>query len=167
MAAGLSLPEENIEVLREKLNANCTLAGEDFEPVLHIDMVMPLKYADMDLVREFEKLEPFGNGNSKPVFAQRDVVLLSGRIMGKNKNCGKYKVTDESGKVYEMLYFGDMDKWHEALLQKYGQAAVDELYDWNTDGNMKVNVAYYPDINSFQGRESLQFVMNDYLMPSE
>ena len=167
MAAGLSLPEENIEVLREKLNENCTLDGEDFNPVLHIDMVMPLKYADMDLVREFEKLEPFGNGNSKPVFAQRNVVLLSGKIMGKNKNCGKYKVTDESGKVYEMLYFGDMDKWHESLAKKYGQAAVDELYDWNTDGNMKVNVAYYPDINSFQGRESLQFVMNDYLMPSE
>ena len=166
MAAGLSLPEENIDVLRERLNANCTLEGEDFEPVLHIDMVMPLKYADMELVREFEKLEPFGNGNSKPIFAQRDVVLLSGRIMGKNRNCGKYKVTDESGKVYEMIYFGDMDKWHEALSEKYGQAAVDELYDWNTDGNMKVNVAYYPDINSYQGRDSLQFVMNDYLMPS-
>ena len=167
MAAGLSLPEENIEVLRTRLNENCTLEGDDFEPVLHIDMVMPLKYADMELVREFEKLEPFGNGNSKPIFAQRDVVLLSGRILGKNKNCGKYKVTDESGKVYEMIYFGDMDKWHQALLQKYGQAAVDELYDWNANGNMKVNVAYYPDINSYQGRESLQFVMNDYLMPSE
>ncbi|MCR5557500.1 MAG: single-stranded-DNA-specific exonuclease RecJ [Butyrivibrio sp.] len=165
MAAGLSLPEENIEVLRTRLNDNCTLKGDDFEPVLHIDMVMPLKYADMELVREFEKLEPFGNGNSKPIFAQRDMVLLSGRILGKNKNCGKYKVTDESGKIYEMIYFGDMDKWHEALSQKYGQAAVDELYDWNANGNLKVNVAYYPDINSYQGRDSLQFVMNDYLIP--
>jgi single-stranded-DNA-specific exonuclease len=165
MAAGLSLAEENIEVLRDRLNENCTLSGDDFEPVLHIDMVMPLKYADMELVREFEKLEPFGNGNSKPIFAQRDVVLLSGRIMGKNKNCGKYKITDDSGKVYEMVYFGDMDKWHLALSEKYGQAAVDELYDWNADGNMKIHVAYYPDINSYQGRDSLQFVMNDYLMP--
>ncbi len=164
MAAGLSLPEENIEVLRDRLNENCHLEGADFEPVLHIDMIMPLKYADMELVREFEKLEPFGNGNSKPVFAQRDVVLLSGRIMGKNRNCGKYKITDESGRIYEMIYFGDMDKWHEALSSKYGAEAVDELYSSNTDGNMKVNIAYYPDINSYQGRESLQFIMNDYLV---
>ncbi len=164
MAAGLSLPEENIEVLRDRLNENCHLEGADFGPVLHIDMIMPLKYADMELVREFEKLEPFGNGNSKPVFAQRDVVLLSGRIMGKNRNCGKYKITDESGRIYEMIYFGDMDKWHEALSSKYGAEAVDELYSSNTDGNMKVNIAYYPDINSYQGRESLQFIMNDYLV---
>ena len=164
MAAGLSLPEENIEVLRDRLNENCHLEGADFEPVLHIDMIMPLKYADMELVREFEKLEPFGNGNSKPVFAQRDVVLLSGRIMGKNRNCGKYKITDESGRIYEMIYFGDMDKWHEALSSKYGAEAVDELYSSNTDGNMKVNIAFYPDINSYQGRESLQFIMNDYLV---
>ena len=166
MAAGLSLPEENIEILRRKLNENCTLEGNDFEPVLHIDMVMPLKYADMELVREFEKLEPFGNGNSKPVFAQRDVVLLSGRIMGKNRNCGKYRISDEQGKMYEMVYFGDIDKWHQALADRYGQKAVDDLYDYNKDGEMKVNIAYYPDINSFQGRESLQIVMNDFLMPT-
>ena len=164
MAAGLSLPEENIEILRDRLNENCHLEGADFEPVLHIDMVMPFKYADMALVREFEKLEPFGNGNSKPVFAQRDVTLLSGRIMGKNRNCGKYKVTDESGSIYEMIYFGDMEKWHEALSEKYGRKAVDELYNGSTDGKMKVNVAYYPDINSYQGRDSLQFIMNDYLV---
>ena len=126
-------------------------------------MVMPLKYADIDLVREFERLEPFGNGNTKPIFAQRDVVFLSGRILGKNRNCGKYRVTDESGRIYEMMYFGDMDKWHDYLSEKFGQDAVDDLYSGNTDGSMKVNVAYYPDINSYQGRESLQFVMNDFL----
>ena len=163
MAAGLSLPEENIDILKDRLNENCDLSVGDFEPTLHIDMVMPLKYADIDLVREFERLEPFGNGNTKPIFAQRDVVFLSGRILGKNRNCGKYRVTDESGKIYEMMYFGDMDKWHDYLSEKFGQDAVDDLYSGNTDGSMKVNVAYYPDINSYQGRESLQFVMNDFL----
>ena len=167
MAAGLSLPEESIKTLREKLNENCQLKGDDFEPVLHIDMVMPLQYADMNLVREFSKMEPFGNGNNKPIFAQRDVTLLSGRVMGKNKNCGKYKITDESGRIYEMIYFGDMDKWHDSLVGRYGKEAVDALYDYNSNGKMKVNIAYYPDINSYQGRESLQFIMNDYLMPSE
>ncbi|WP_092323528.1 single-stranded-DNA-specific exonuclease RecJ [Butyrivibrio sp. YAB3001] len=162
MAAGLSLPEENIDVLRKTLNDNCKLSGEDFEPVLHIDMVMPLQYADMNLVREFKKLEPFGNGNTKPIFAQRNVALLSGRILGKNKNCGKYRITDESGKIYDMMYFGDMEKWHEFLYGKFGKEAVDDMYFGNTDGNMKINVAYYPDINSYQGRESLQFIMNDF-----
>lgn len=163
MAAGLSLPEENIKELRIRLNENCQLAEGDFVPVLHVDMVMPLKYATMDLVREFEKLEPFGNGNTKPIFAQRDVALLSGRILGKNKNCGKYRITDESGLMYDMMYFGDMDKWHEYLRENYGKKAVDDLYLGNTDGSMKVSIAYYPDINSYQGRDSLQIVMNDYL----
>ena len=163
MAAGLSLPEENVEVLRQKLNENCSLTEGEFEPTLHIDMVMPLKYASMDLVREFEKLEPFGNGNTKPVFAQRDVVLLSGRILGKNRNCGKYRITDEGGIILDMMFFGDMEKWHAYLADKYGQKAVDDLYEGNTDGSMKISIAYYPDINSFQGKDSLQIVMNDYL----
>ena len=163
MAAGLSLPEENIDILRKQLNDNCQLTDEDFVPVLHIDMVLPLRYADMDLVREFEKLEPFGTGNAKPIFAQRDVTLLSGKIMGKNKNCGKYRISDDSGASCEMVYFGDMDNWHKHLEEKYGQQAVEDLYNGNTNGEMKVHVAYYPDINSFMGRESLQIVMQDFL----
>ena len=162
MAAGLSLPEENIDILRDKLNENCTLTDEEFVPVLHLDMVMPLKYIDMDLVKEFSLLEPFGTGNSKPLFAQRDVTLLSGRILGKNKNCGKYRVTDEGGKFYDMMFFGDMERWHSFLKDKYGERKVDDLYGGMTDGSMKVSVAYQPDINSYQGRESVQIIMNDF-----
>lgn len=163
MAAGLSLDEENIEVLSSKLNENCDLSGDDFEPVLHLDMVLPLQYVSTDLVKEFDMLEPFGNGNPKPVFAQRDVVLLSGRILGKNRNCGKYRVTDGCGRFFDMMYFGDMDKWHDFLAEKYGQKMVDDLYEGKSDGSMKVNIAYYPDINTYQGRESLQIVMNDFV----
>ena len=162
MAAGLSLPEENIEVLEKRLNDECELSDKDYERVVHLDMVMPLKCASMDLVREFSKLEPFGNGNIKPSFAQKDVTLLSGRIMGKNKNCGKYRVSDGDNNTYDMMYFGDMDKWHDFLREKYGQDAVDDLYSGYAC-NMKVSIAYYPDINSYQGRESIQIVMNDYI----
>ena len=162
MAAGLSLPEENIDVLRAKLNENCTLTEEDFVPILHLDMVMPLKYIDMDLIKEFSLLEPFGTGNSKPLFAQRDVTLLSGRILGKNKNCGKYRVTDEGGKLYDMMFFGDMERWHSFLNDKYGANKVEDLYSGMTDGTMKVSIAYQPDINSYQGRESVQIIMNDF-----
>ncbi len=161
MAAGLSLPVENIEKLRETLNLNCNLGAEDFVPVVHLDMVMPLQYVDLNLVREFELLEPFGNGNSKPGFAQKNVSLLSGRILGKNKNCGKYKVTDGSGQIYDMMYFGDMDKWHNFLKDNFGQEGIDLLYEGKSQG-MKISIAYYPDINSYQGRESVQIVMNDF-----
>ena len=161
MAAGLSLPEENIETLRARLNNECELTDSDYERIVHLDMVMPLKYASMDLVKEFSKLEPFGTGNTKPMFAQKDVKLLSGRILGKNKNCGKYRVSDDSNNYFDMMYFGDMDKWHEFLREKYGQSALDELYDGRAY-NMKVSIAYYPDINSYQGRETVQIVMSDF-----
>ena len=163
MAAGLSLPEENVEELRRRLNEKCSLLEEDFEPVLHIDMQLPFKYADMDLVRDISKLEPFGNGNTKPVFAQRDVRLLSGRIMGKNKNCAKYRVSDESGQLYDMMYFNDLDGFNGFLRAKYGEKAVEDLYDNNGDGSIVINAAFYPDINSYRGQESLQFVMTDYI----
>ncbi|SFP58395.1 single-stranded-DNA-specific exonuclease [Butyrivibrio proteoclasticus] len=161
MAAGLSLPEENIEALRSRLNNECELTDNDYERIVHLDMVMPLKYASMSLVKEFNKLEPFGAGNIKPMFAQKDVKLLSGRILGKNKNCGKYRVSDDSNNYFDMMYFGDMDKWHEFLRDRYGQSAVDDLYDGRAY-NMKVSIAYYPDINSYQGRESVQIVMSDF-----
>ncbi len=162
MAAGLSLPEENIDILRDRLNAECTLSPEDFVPVLHLDMVLPFQYVDMGLIREFDKLEPFGNGNTKPVFAQRNVRLISGTILGKNKNCGKYRVSDESGRFYEMMYFGDLEKWHDFLKERFGENAVDELYSNRSDGSMTISVAYYPNINSYMGRESIQLVMSDF-----
>ncbi len=163
MAAGLSLPEENIEELRQRLNENCKLSDEAFIQVLHIDMVMPLNYAnDMSLVKEFERLEPFGNGNPKPVFAQKDVRLFSGSVLGRNKNCGKYRVSDESGRFYDMMYFGDMENFNDFLRERFGTEAVDELYSGSGNGDIAIGVAYYPSINSYMGREKVQIVMSDY-----
>ena len=160
MAAGLSLPKENIEILRQKLNENCDLSEEDFVPILHIDMVMPFVYADGDLVRDMEKLEPFGNGNQKPVFAQKEVKLLRGSRIGKNKNYGKYRVSDGSCEL-DMMYFGDLEKWHDFLRERYGQDRVDALYNGvRADAPMTVSVAYYPGINDYNG--SIQIVMNDF-----
>ena len=106
----------------------------------------------------------FGNGNVKPVFAQKDVKLLSGRILGKNKNCGKYRVSDESGKTYEMMFFGDMDNFHSFLTENFGKGAVDDLYSGFADSSMMIKVAYYPNINSYMGKNTIQMVMSDYSM---
>ncbi len=160
MAAGLSLPKENIEVLRERLNDNCDLSEEDFVPVLHIDMELPFAYADKELVKDMEKLEPFGNGNPKPVFARKNVKLLRGSLIGKNKNFGKYRVTDGSSEM-DMMYFGDLEKWHDFLRERYGQDKVDALYNGiRIDDPMSISVAYYPGINDYNG--SMQIVMNDF-----
>ena len=162
MAAGLSLPLENLEELDRRLNENCSLSDEDFEPVIHLDMELPFAYADMDLVREFKKLEPFGNGNSKPLFGLRKVRLYSGRVLGKNNNCGKYSVSDDGSRKYDMMYFGDMDKWHGFLSEKYGEKALEDLYAGRGNGEIVVTIAYYPDINSYMGKENLQMIMSDY-----
>ena len=166
MAAGLSMQKEDIELLLEKLNASCTLKEDDFQEVLHIDMEMPLLYANEKLIREMSLLEPFGNGNTRPVFAVRNVKLLSGRIMGKNQNCAKYKIMDENGMKYDMIYFGDMNRWISFLIEKYGIETERKLNSGmyiEQENTVEINMAYYPDINCYQGRESVQIVMTDFL----
>lgn len=162
MAAGLSLPVENIDELRTRLNNECTLSEEDFVPVLKVDMVLPFRYADMDFVKELEMLEPFGNGNEKPIFVQKDIRLLSGRILGKNKNCGKYRVCDETGTACDMMYFGDLENFNRFLEDEYGAGRVEALYAGEAGQAMTIKAAFYPNINSYMGRESVQLVMSDY-----
>ena len=164
MAAGLSMRKEDIGCLREKLNASCRLEEDDFQEVLHIDMEMPLLYANDKLVREMSLLEPFGNGNSRPIFAIRNVKLLSGKILGKNQNCAKYKIMDENGMKYDMIYFGDMNRWIKFLKEKFGSGVEEKLNSGiPMEQTVKINLAYYPDINCYQGRESIQIVMTDFL----
>lgn len=163
MAAGFSLEEKNIDILRQRLNDECRLSDNDFEKVEHIDMVMPLKYATMNLVKEFKVLEPFGNANKKPVFAERKVQLISGRIMGKNQNCGKYSILDSEGRSYEMVYFGDMERWTMFLNENFGSETIDKLYEGTLKEKIYINIAYAPDINVFRDRENLQIVMQDFL----
>jgi single-stranded-DNA-specific exonuclease len=161
MAAGVSMPEQNVDAFRIYLNEHCDLEPEDFEEKILIDVPMPMSYVTMDLVRQLSVLEPFGNGNSKPVFAQKNVKICKGRIMGKNQNVGKYRVKDESGREYEMMYFKGMESWHDFLKERFGQEELDRLYTSGSEA-IQINVLYYPEINVFQNRESLQMVMEDY-----
>lgn len=161
LAAGLSLPEENVEKLRIALNENCTLTEEDFEEKVLIDVPMPMEYASLSFIEELDKLEPFGNGNAKPLFAQKQVSFVKGKILGQNRNVGKYTVADENGKVYEMIYFGDIEALNDYMRQKFGETSVDCLY-YGTCRDIQMSVAYYPDINEFRGNVSVQMVMKHY-----
>lgn len=164
MAAGLSLAkEEDIGSFRKTLNQNCRLTDEDFEEVIHIDVPMPVSYADRNFIKELSYLEPFGTGNPKPLFAQKNISLLNGKILGKNKNVGKYMIADEEGRAYEMIYFGDINKLNEFLTDKYGKRVADYLYTGRLEkGEAVISMAYYPDINYFAGRETIQIVMQHY-----
>lgn len=165
LAAGLSLPEENVDVFRRRLNENCTLTDADFEEKVLIDVPMPMAYVSTGFVREIARLEPFGNGNPKPQFAQKNVRFVGGRVLGANHNVGKYTVADEGGKKYEMIYFGDIEAFDAYVAEKYGAAAVDNLYHRGTQTaavDIVLSVVYYPDINEYRGNVSLQMVMKYY-----
>ena len=161
MAAGVSMAEANVDVFRTYLNEHCGLTETDFEEKILIDVPMPMSYVTADFVRQLSVLEPFGNGNSKPVFAQKNLRLIRGRILGKNSNVGKYTVEDDSGKRFEMMYFGNLEVWHSFLQDSFGQEEYDRLYR-EGGGSMRIHVIYYPDLDVYQGRERLQMIMQDY-----
>lgn len=161
LAAGLSLLEENVDVLRHTLNKNCQLTEEDFEEKILIDVPMPMEYVSSEFVAELSRLEPFGNGNPKPQFAQKNVHFVQGRILGANRNVGKYTVEDENQRSYELIYFGDIECFNAYMAQRFGKEAVDMLYQARTD-KIALSVVYYPDINEFRGNKTLQMVMKYY-----
>lgn len=145
MAAGLSLKEENLDALRFRLNEECSLTDAQLQKKIVIDLPLAFNRCSMEFVRSLELLEPFGNGNSKPVFAQSEIRVLSERILGKNRNVGKYIVADKNGDRYELMYFGDLDDFRNC----YQMADM-------------IKIIYYPSINTYMGRESVQLVLQEY-----
>ncbi len=146
MAAGLSIKEENVEEFRKRLNENCTLTEKDLMPKILIDVPMPVSYINKELVEEISLLEPFGKGNTKPLFAQKGLHVLSSRVLGKNRNVAKLQLSDHTGCVIEAVYFGEADEFVNSV-----------------KGNSSISVTYYPEINRYQGRETLQIVIRNYL----
>ena len=146
MAAGLSIKEENVEEFRRRLNENCTLTEKDLAPKILIDVPMPVSYINKELVEEISLLEPFGKGNTKPIFAQKGLRVLSSRILGKNSNVAKLQLSDSTGCVVEAVYFGEADEF------------VDRIKNCGS-----IAVTYYPEINRYQGRETLQIVIRNYI----
>lgn len=146
MAAGVSMPEEHVELFRQRLNELCTLTEEELTEVIHIDMALPFSYVSERLVEELSLLEPFGKGNTKPVFAARNVQVLESRVLGKNQNVLRMKLMDESGTTLEGIYF------HNCM-----QEVLRDL-----QRKKAIHILYYPEINEFRGRRSLQLRIQGY-----
>ena len=161
LAAGLSLPKENVGKFREMLNKNCTLTEEEMKEKVTIDMEMPFGCVTEGLVKELELLEPFGKGNTKPVFAARDVTLLGARILGKNRNVLKLQVQDVNGCRIEAMLFHHADDFLGKLEEQYGKTEVDALLK-GRGRQIRISMTYYPDINEYMGKKTPQIVVTHY-----
>ena len=161
LAAGMSLAKENIEELRRTLNDNCRLEPKDMAEKVVIDMELPFSCVTEELVEELTLLEPFGKGNTKPVFAARNVELISGRILGKNRNVLKLQVKDSSQTAMEAVCFRGAEQMLSLLEERYGKEAVDLLMK-GRGSQMKLSVTYYPDINEYMGKRTVQIVITHY-----
>lgn len=145
LAAGLSLEEENVGRFREVINELAHLSKEDLLPKVSIDMQLPLPYVTEELVSELELLEPFGKGNTKPLFAEKNLRVISPRIIGKNQNVLKFKVQDQQGNQMEAIYFGDA-----AACMEYMR------------GKENMSFTFYPSVNEYMGNRTLQIMVVNY-----
>ena len=161
LAAGLSLPKENVGKFREMLNKKCTLTEEEMKEKVTIDMEMPFGCVTEGLVKELELLEPFGKGNTKPVFAARDVTLLGARILGKNRNVLKLQVQDVNGCRIEAMLFHHADDFLGKLEEQYGKTEVEALLK-GRGRQIRISMTYYPDINEYMGKKTPQIVVTHY-----
>lgn len=161
LAAGLSLEKENIERLRYMLNANCTLQEEDLAEKVVIDMEMPFSCVTEELVQELSLLEPFGKGNTKPVFAAKSVEILSGKILGKNKNVLKLQVQDSAGTQIEAMYFQHIDQFLSELEENYGVFEVESMLAGKKN-HIILMLTYYPGMNEYMGKKTPQIVITHF-----
>ena len=139
------MEETDIAEFRRRLNEDAELTEEDFIPKIWIDVPMPLEYVSERLVEELKQLEPYGQGNEKPLFAQKKLYIRSKRILGKTKNLVKMNLVTENGLAMEGLLFTNGDEFLEEI------------------GNKKwIDVIYYPDINEYNGVRTLQIVIKNF-----
>ena len=161
MAAGLTMEKKNLEILRDGLNARCTLTQTQLMPLVMIDAAMPLGYINEEVIADLEKLEPFGRANEKPLFAQQHLSVLRLSRIGKNRNVVKMSVMGPEGIIMDALYFGDTDVFFDFLEEEYGRDNVAAALR-GMRNTIDIGVTYYPQINEFQGKRSLQIVIQNY-----
>ena len=145
MAAGLSIEESDIDEFRRRLNENAKLTEDDFVTQIWIDVPMPFEYVNEKIVDELKGLEPFGQGNEKPLFAQKSLTIRNVRVLGKNRNVVKMNLVTNTGHPFDGLLFADGDRFLE---EQTGQNTIDMIY--------------YPDVNEYNGTRTLQAIIKNY-----
>ena len=161
MAAGLSLPEKNVDIFRKRINQCAALTEDDLIPKIRIDIPMPASYADVNLIREFSVLEPFGKANIKPQFADKELRIARAVVLGRNQNVLRLNLLTASNEHVTAIYFGDIDLFREYYRQKYGQQEL-ELAFAGKPNQIRMQIVYYPEINTYNGNETVQIIVKNY-----
>ncbi|NMB27750.1 MAG: single-stranded-DNA-specific exonuclease RecJ [Tissierellia bacterium] len=161
MAAGLSLDISNIDDFRNRLNRQAELTKDDLTPKIYIDIHLPLDYISFSLVEDLQILEPFGKGNSRPLFAEKNLRIKRGFILGKNQNVLKLKLLTKNNKLIDGLYFDDIEKFEMYIINKFGKEEVDKMYK-GIDNKVKLDIIYIPTINEYMGNRNLQIIIQNY-----
>ncbi len=160
MAAGFSLPTDNIETLRRELNTKTTLTDEEMIPKLYIDAHLPIETISMDLVNELNLLEPFGKGNRKPLFADKGIAVKKMDILGSNYRIIKMTLV-KNGRFMTAIYFGDIEEFQEFVIEKYSQDEMNKAFNGQPN-DIEIDITYRPDINEYRGNKTLQVIIEDY-----
>ena len=160
MAGGLTMKEENFEEFSRRIEENCTLTDEELQEVIRVDMELPPRFLTLAMTREMELLEPCGTQNPKPLFVTRNIRLLSARVLGRNRNVIRFSAQDETGTGSDLILFGDAQLFMQNLEESAGRGAYEALL--RGIGNATIDMVYYPDINVWKDRESVQYIIKDY-----
>ena len=160
MAGGLTMKEENFEEFSRRIEENCTLTDEELQEVVRVDMELPPRFLNLSMTRELEKLEPCGTQNPKPLFVTRNIRLLGARVMGRNRNVIRFTAQDDSGYGMELILFGDAQIFVQNIEESLGRGVFEDLL--RGAGNVTIDMVYYPDINVWRDRESIQYIVKDY-----
>lgn len=158
MAAGMTLPRENVDAFRQKLNERCALTEEDLCEKVSIDAVLPFGLVNETVISELKLLEPFGKGNAKPLFAERGVHVLRAAVLGKNANVLRLQLMNAYGRQFEAVYFGDIADWEAEVTAAFGEEQKNRMYQ-GRENHVCFSMIYYPERKEYRGEVSLQAVM--------
>lgn len=161
MAAGVSLKKENIEIFKKRINENCNLTKDDLYLKIWIDMQLPLEYVTMNMIEEIYLISPFGKGNEKPVFAEKDLHIDKIQILGKTGNV--LRLTIENSSHYRMtaMIFGRAKEFMAFVKEKFGQSEIEKALRGEKN-NIEIMAVYYPKINEYNGNSQIQIIIDRF-----
>lgn len=161
MAAGFSLEHENVDILRKQLNGLTVLTEDDLIQRIYIDARIPLDTVNLTLAEELLVLEPYGKGNAKPVFAEKNVPVCRAAVLGAKKNVLKLRLLSSNRKYVDCIYFGDIQRFDEYIANKFGGPELKSMYAGQPN-NIRLDLTFYIDINEYNGSRSAQLVLQNY-----
>jgi len=161
MAAGFSLEHDNVEVLRKQLNDLVTLTEDDLIPKVYIDARLPISEINMKIADELMLLEPYGKGNAKPLFADKNITVSRGTVLGAKRNVLKLRLLSNNKQFIDCIYFGNIQDFDAYIIEKFGEQELSKMYAGEIN-NVKLDLVFNIDINQYNGNRNVQLVIQYY-----